>query len=69
MTTVLKSLFKKKNINTMFKRNAFNPWIVSRKKKAKFLLKMLRKPSLITVYEFKEYNVIYTHLVRVAKNK
>ena len=47
----------------MFKRKPFNPWmtealIVSRKNKAKLFNKKLRKPSLITINKFKEYNVV-----------
>ena len=66
--------FPEKTINTMFKRKPFNPWmtealIVSRKNKAKLFNKKLRKPNLITINKFKEYNAVYTRLVRVARKK
>ena len=43
--------------------------IISRKRKAKLFNKKLRKPCQETKSRFKEYNAVYTRLVRAARKK
>ena len=64
--------FPEKNVNPSRKNRPFNPWmskalIISRKHKAKLFNKKLRKPCQETKSRFKEYNAVYTRLVRAAR--
>ena len=68
------SSFPEKNVNSSRKNRPFNPWmsealIISRKRKAKLFNKKLRKPCQETKSRFKEFNAVYTRLVRAARKK
>jgi hypothetical protein len=66
--------FPEKLINPSNKNKINSPWMTqglleSRKHKQKLFSKKLRKPSPINIQQFKEYNSMYTNLIRKSKQQ
>jgi hypothetical protein len=66
--------FPEKVVNQSKNKKPLNPWmsealLVSRKNKEKLFSKKVKKPNVSNIIKFKDYNKVYTSLVRAARKK